>query len=182
MIHKLLKARHWKIFILIFIIPYSLQFIAMYISKDSPELMLTFTPIIIIIFFICFFGWLYSVAIGLQTKTPDSVKMKIKKFKFLLLIPMIYIPFIFGLMTFITNFITQSDGSTMTFIIPIMLVFHLLSMFGLFYSFYFTAKTLKTVELNREVTFSDFAGDFFLFLFFPIGVWVIQPRVNQIIN
>jgi len=53
---------------------------------------------------------------------------------------------------------------------------HILSMFGLIYSFFYVAKTFKTVELQREVSFSDFAGDFFLLLFFPIGVWIIQPK------
>ena len=61
-------------------------------------------------------------------------------------------------------------------------MFHILSMFGIFYSLYFVAKTFKTVELQREVTFSDFAGEFFMIWFFPIGIWVIQPKINKMIN
>jgi hypothetical protein len=38
---------------------------------------------------------------------------------------------------------------------------------------------VKTIELQREVTFSDFAGEFFLIWFYPVGIWIIQPKVNK---
>jgi len=55
-------------------------------------------------------------------------------------------------------------------------------MFCLFYCLYFVAKTLKTVELQREVSFNDFIAEFFLTWFFPIGVWILQPRINKMIK
>jgi hypothetical protein len=47
---------------------------------------------------------------------------------------------------------------------------------------YFAAKTLKTVELKREATFSDFVGEFFLIWFNFIGIWILQPKINKIIQ
>ena len=44
------------------------------------------------------------------------------------------------------------------------------------------AKALKTVEWQKPVTFSDFAGEFFLIWFFPIGIWIIQPRINKLFD
>jgi putative effector of murein hydrolase LrgA (UPF0299 family) len=64
------------------------------------------------------------------------------------------------------------------FIIPI----HLFAMFCIFYSLYFVAKTIKTVELQRAVTFSDFVLEFFLIWFYPIGIWIIQPQINKMIE
>ena len=61
------------------------------------------------------------------------------------------------------------------FIIPL----HLFSMFCIFYCLYFVAKTYKTAELQREVSFGDFVGEFFLFWFYPIGVWFLQPKINE---
>ena len=55
-------------------------------------------------------------------------------------------------------------------------------MFGIFHTMYFAAKTIKCVELKRNVTFSDIAGEFFLIWFFPIGVWILQPRINKLID
>jgi hypothetical protein len=57
---------------------------------------------------------------------------------------------------------------------------HLFSLFAIFYSMYFAAKTVKSVELQREVIFSDFIAEFFLIWFFPIGVWILQPKLNKL--
>jgi hypothetical protein len=55
-------------------------------------------------------------------------------------------------------------------------------MFCIFYALYFNAKALKAVEWQKKVTLSDYVGDFFLIWFFPIGLWFIQPRINNIVN
>jgi hypothetical protein len=52
----------------------------------------------------------------------------------------------------------------------------------MFYCLYFNAKVLKAVELQKPVTFSEFAGEFFLIWFFPIGIWIIQPRLNKLFD
>ncbi len=69
-------------------------------------------------------------------------------------------------------------AGAMAIIVPM----HLFSMFCIFYSLYFVAKTFKTVELQRETAFSDFAGEFFLIWFYPIGIWIIQPKINKIVE
>jgi len=52
-------------------------------------------------------------------------------------------------------------------------------MYCLLYPSYFIAETFKTCELQREVKFHEFIGAFFLFLLYPIGIWIIQPKVNK---
>jgi hypothetical protein len=32
------------------------------------------------------------------------------------------------------------------------------------------------------VKFRDFAGEFFLVWFYPVGVWIIQPKINKMIE
>jgi hypothetical protein len=44
----------------------------------------------------------------------------------------------------------------------------------------FTAKALKSNETNNEIDINDYFGDIFLIVFWPIGIWSIQPRVNKI--
>jgi len=70
----------------------------------------------------------------------------------------------------------QPNLEYFAFIIPI----HLFSMFCIFYCMYFIAKEFKSVEVQKPVTFSDFAGEFFLLWFFPVGIWILQPRINKI--
>lgn len=130
-------------------------------------------------------GWQWSVAIGLQKYLPQGIQMKVTKFKTFFIIPVIYILLILIGITFVfsihffgnTSFDTNAAAAFLL-IIPI----HLFSMFCLIYCLYFVAKTIKTVELQRPVSFSDFVGEFFLVWFFPIGVWILQPRINKIIE
>ena len=51
-------------------------------------------------------------------------------------------------------------------------------MFSLVYIFYFVSKSLVSAERNAPVAFSNYAGALFLIWFFPIGIWIIQPRIN----
>ena len=56
----------------------------------------------------------------------------------------------------------------------------ILSTISYIYIVYFAAKTLKTIELNKEFKFKELSRVFFLILFLPIGIWFIQPRINKI--
>jgi hypothetical protein len=57
---------------------------------------------------------------------------------------------------------------------------HLFATFCIFYAFYFVARSLVTVNKGRQVSFGDYAKPLILLLLFPIGVWSIQPRINQL--
>ncbi|HAH38820.1 MAG TPA: hypothetical protein DEQ87_17840 [Algoriphagus sp.] len=196
MTEKFLKAKHWQLFLLTFGIPMMLQFLMVGTiftnvgtgNNPDPTFIfnyMKFFPIMMIIFTGVFFGWFWSVAVGLQIKVPEDVKMKVKKFKIFFFIPMVYLLFVTlfmgvqlnGLMTNGTEPSVGLIGVLVAVIVPL----HLFSMFCIFYSLYFVAKTFKTVELQREVNFSDFAGEFFLFWFYPIGIWIVQPKINKMI-
>lgn len=134
-------------------------------------------PIIMLVFAAVQFGWFWSVAVGLQRFIPEELRLKVKRFKFALLTPVAYA-------VVLTAFIAVSIGldgpDPMAFAVIIPL--HLFSMFCIFYSLYFVAKTVKTAELQRKVTFGDFVGEFFLIWFFPIGVWIVQPKINELLK
>ena len=197
MTKKFLKAKHWQLFLLTFGIPMIFQFVIIgtmfsnvgNANNTDPTFMFSymkFFPIIMIIFMGVFFGWFWSVAVGLQSKVPEDVKMKVKKFKIFFFIPIAYMLFITlfmgiqmnGLMTNGTEPSVGLIGGLVAVIVPL----HLFSMFCIFYSLYFVAKTFKTVELQREVNFSDFAGEFFMIWFYPIGIWIVQPKINKMIE
>lgn len=188
MIDKFLKAKHWQIFMLTLGLPIILQIIitTMMFANEDPSLMMKIMPIISIVFMVGFFGWFWSVAIGLQSRIPANINLNVRRFKIFLFIPIIYIILLFSFMgpSFEGAFENGTEpsnaviGSILGIIIPI----HLFSMFCIFYCLYFVAKTFKTAELQREVTFPDFAGEFFLLWFYPIGIWIIQPKINKIME
>jgi hypothetical protein len=194
MIDKFLKAKHWQLFTLMFGIPILFQIIMMgtmfsnmnsETNPDPTEMfnMFKFFPIIMILYMGVFFGWFWSIAIGLQKKVPENVIMKTRKFKIFFFIPLVYILcislFIVGMFSGIMQNGNEPSGGFGVGIVGIILPLHLLSMFGMFYSLYFVAKTFKTVELQKEVNFGEFAGEFFMLWFYFIGIWIIQPKINK---
>jgi len=192
--HIFLRAKHWQLFLLSFGIPMLLQIVMMgsIITGLSPNAgpdfifsYFKFFPLIMLLFMGTMFGWFWSVATGLQSMVPAGIKMKGTLFKVFLLIPVIYITVL--CITLPTLFLSPHFNNVHN-PAPILLAFsvivplHLFSMFCIFYCMYFAAKTIKTVELQREVTFSDFTGEFFLIWFFCIGIWILQPRINRLVN
>lgn len=199
MIDKFLKAKHWQLFLLIFGIPMIFQFVIMgnffanLGSVNGPEPSIIFNymrllPIIIILFILFFFGWFWSIVTGLQKIIPDEAKMKLIRFKIFFFIPLIYILFFSFFIGFIMNEfsdLTNAPQLNPGFIfgfIAVILPLHLFSMFCMFHSLYFVAKALKTAELKKEVGFPDFVLEFFLLWFYPVGIWIIQPRINKIME
>lgn len=205
MIEKFLKAKHWQLFSLFYGIPLVFQVVMMgtifasIAGSRNPDSFFIFDfmkylPLLVILVSGVFFGWIWSVVIGLQAKVPEEAKMNLKRFKVFFFIPLIYLIgfsfFISSIMMNVTDVAinnrmgvpTEPDialiGGLVVFIVPL----HLFSMFCIFHSFYYVAKTLKSVELQKSVEFSDYAGEFFLTWFFMIGVWILQPKINKLVN
>ncbi len=180
---KLLKFKHWQLFLLLMIFPLVFEFIVIGLvaANKNPELAFVLVPVMIILFMGLFFSWIYSLGTHLHKKLPETASMKLTRFKIFLLVPVAYMLF---LSVFLFNLFSviagggQPNPAIFAFILPL----HLFSIFCIFYCFYFNAKALKAVELQKPVTFSDFAGEFFLLWFFPIGVWIIQPRINRLFD
>ncbi len=186
MTNLFLKAKHWQLFLLTIGVPMIFQFVLMGSlfssmqagSQPDPVYFIALFPIMMLLFAAVFFGWFWSIAVGLQSKVPQDVKMKVTKFKIFFFSPLVYIFTILIFMMFVLSGEVAPDPSIAFVIVPL----HLFSMFCMFYTLYFVAKTIRTVELQRAVSFSDFAGEFFMIWFYPIGIWIIQPRLNKIVE
>ena len=192
MMKRLLKAKHWQLFLLTFGIPMLFQFVMLgtiifQISTNStpgPESFFTIVkvfPFLMLLFVGIMMGWFWAVAIELGKKIPENVSLKTSKFKVFFTFPLVYV------FIFLTFFLTIIEGAASNtapefWIFAIIFPLHFFCMFCMFYCLYFVAKTFKTVELQRKVTFADFAGEFFLIWFYPIGIWIIQPKINRMIE
>ncbi len=195
MVSLFLKAKHWQLFILMFGVPIMAQFIFMgsilvnlsTTNPPDPKVMLdyfNYFPLLMILFVGVFFGWFWSLTIGLQRKIPFELQKGLTRFKVFFFIPLVYIIVISFLVGSILKPVEEPTGpgglGWAVVIISVILPLHLLSMFSIFHTLYYTAKTIKIAELQRKVTFSDFIGEFFLLWFYLVGVWIIQPKVNEI--
>ncbi|HEV3224404.1 MAG TPA: hypothetical protein VGZ90_16100 [Puia sp.] len=180
---KLLTLKHWQLFGLLVGVPIILEFITISssVSGNHPGNMFFIFPIILILFIGIYFSWFYSLGTNLYKRLPETERMNLTRFKVFLFIPIVYMIFLlvftFG---FYSNNLSGVEPNPAIFalIVPV----HLFSMFCIFYCLYFNAKALKAVEWQRPVTFGDYAGEFFLLWFFPIGIWIIQPRINRLFD
>lgn len=164
-------------------LPIIFQFITIgsVISSNNPTTMFNFFPVTMILYIELLFGWFYALGTNLHKKLPPTATMNLTRFKIFLLIPVVYMllisVFMVGMFSNLFNG-GQPNPAIFTFILPL----HFFSMFCIVYCLYFNAKALKTVEWQKPVTFSDFAGEIFLIWLFPIGIWVIQPRINKLFD
>ena len=179
-----LKAKSWQIFMATIGLPIILEIIAItfIIIEGNPTVILKIMPIMMIFFLGGLFRWLWAVAINLQEKLTAELKLSVNRFKTFLLIPIIYFVIFFVFIDLAMIGAIENGTGPNPAIFALLIPFHLFAMFCIFYCLYFASKVFKTVELQRKVTFSDFAGEFFMIWFFIIGVWIIQPKINKMIE
>jgi hypothetical protein len=120
------------------------------------------------VFMLFFLGWLWSMGSFLTSILAEPQRLPLRYFRVSLIYPAIYVAYFF------TVFSASKPPSAL--IVP----FHLLAMFCMFYNLYFVSKSLVIAETGEATSFYDYAGPFFLTWFFPIGMWVIQPRINRL--
>ena len=122
---------------------------------------------------------IYFLGTSLYKKLPVGHDLKIKSFTFYLFFAIAYLTIVFIL--FDGGYEINQDnyknyGWTIAIIIPL----HIFTMFSLFYVIWFIAKAIETIERKNVVGFGEYAGNFFLLWFFPIGIWWVHPKVRKI--
>ena len=194
MINYYLRAKHWQLFLLILGIPILLQLLVITGifsgtsivtgQNNEPTKHHFILSLALFLFFGLFFGWLWSIVVGLHKQIPKELKLEISKFKLSIIIPISYIFFLLFFLGYNMSGIIKigNESFPKIIVIGIILSLHLVAMICIFYCFYFAAKIIKTVELQKEVGFKDFVGEFFLTWYFPIGVWFLQPKINKMIE
>ena len=194
MISFFLRLKHWQYFILFFLIPMGLHvfnmtqiFLRFFAQPERFDFPLGSFYLSTGLTFISMFGllgWMWSVYHGLRPKFPEGIRFPNRRIRFFFILPVAYISCLMIYSLAASNLVFGEVSNPNPFYIlsavAVILPLHLLSMFGMFHSLYWVARTIKTAELQRSVDFSDFVGEFFLIWFFPIGVWIVQPNVNRL--
>lgn len=197
------KWKHWQVFMattgLIIILYIVLLFvgIAFAVSHPNPDpdelfAVFRFLPFVIFPPVILLQLWYYSIGSGLHSRLPQGVDMNVGLFRFFILVPITFFIALAILMHYIFGNIGESIAHNrppdfiitpaLPFIVLLFVLFELFTIFCMFYTFYFCAKTLKSIQLEKEATFSEYVGEFFMLWFHFIGVWIIQPRINKLIE
>lgn len=200
----LLRSKHWQLFLLSFGIPMFVYMLSIGIlfsnlieaieSGAGPGMFdfenlaqkAKIITVIVIAFSSVVWLWFWSLGVGLQKFIPESLRLNTTLFKILYFIPVLYV---IGILVFVNDMINQMLLDEFDFAPDIFEVYfavlfslNMLVLICSIYIMYFSAKSFKTAEKKKKVKFGDFVGEFFLLWIYPIGVWIVQPIVNKIID
>lgn len=169
---EIIRLKHWQVFSII-AVGYLISFVLPTNNfKIGSTTSLELAAVATIITLILLFSW--TLIIGLFL---NNIKDNIYHFKNWILIIAVFCC-ILGY----SNLNIQRLKLDNEFI-PFWIGFILtpLTFWGLYYTFYKVAKSLKSIELDREAKFSECIIDAIALFALPIGVWFIQPRINRIL-
>lgn len=174
-----LKSKHWQLFLIFFILMFVFQI--SFLLQIGLNESIDFFGLQTAVFIGCFLSWFYFLIIGLNKKIKnESLKANTRNLLFFIIFPILYILISFTIFPGGFNISTEGESDSDPIWLLVIFPVHLFSMFCIFYLLYKTAKTIKVSEIQRSVKFVDFAGEFFLLWFFPIGIWFLQPKINKL--
>ena len=174
----LLRLKHWQLFLITWGTPIAINVF----TFSNPRLMVKLFPLMMLVFIIGIFGWIWAISTQLHKKLPLEVDLNIKEFKIIFSVPILYTVVLTVWMVYQFYFRFPDGSSNVGSIIFIVGFFHLLSMVCILLGLRFAAQTFRSVELGRLAKFSEYAIEFFLIWFSPIGFWILQPRLNKLIE
>jgi len=173
----LLRLKHWHLFLITWGVPLTINLF----TSSNPLVMVKLFPLMMLMFIIGIFGWIWAIATQLHKKLPAAVNLNLRSFKMIFSVPIGY-TLALTLWMIYQFYFHPDEGSNIGSFIFIIAFIHLVSMICILLGLRFAAQTLRSVELGRLAGFSDYAIEFFLIWFSPIGYWILQPRLNKLVD
>lgn len=156
-----LSAKHWQIFLILLIGSFLINF--------TIEFDLTLTVLLRAVGILIYYSWYLFIGHGLFEYLPKKIELNYN----------LFVTNFFVWMAAYVAIIIYSDGSGMTFTglaaIPMFYV-----LYAIVHVFLFPARVLKSVEIKHKASFSQYIFHVLMMIFWPIGVWFLQPRINKI--
>lgn len=204
-----IQGKHWQVFLVLLVLPVFISFITMFsvmfkvISQanevgfaQDPDPFIVFRamgPLFLMIIVLQWinFIWHRTLASFFMGLIPDEFAPKTGFFNF----SSIFVPILGTALMAAMYFFIEGLGSpeelksqvenpaVIVIWVFIVMGLSLLSTAASIYIIYFLSKAMKTAELQKEVSFSDYLAEFLFFWFFPIfGVFFLQPKINDMVQ
>ena len=132
----------------------------------APFFMMHITPLSSVIAAFVLSAWLFACFISLKNKIPKEVKIG----------PAWFLARLIYAIAYMATLEIFFNGKVAAFLTP----FHIIAVISIFSCLFSVAQTLVICEEKSKQRFDKYIGTFLLFLFYPIGVWFIHPRVKGI--
>jgi hypothetical protein len=166
----LIRLKSWQLFLMT-IFPF-------FITSE------TFTGKVISLFSaITLSGWIYSLATVFANYASKKFKRSINYYKssfaFIILYFAIFIIFLNEEQT--ENIKALSDfTNSIGFFLVLTIVFY--NLWCIFYIFYFTSQVISSANQNRILLLKNRSVLFIALIFFPIGIWYLQPKLKYLLE
>jgi hypothetical protein len=173
----LLQLKHWQIFL----ISWAPLTGVLVILFTVPDLISAYFPIIFGAFLIGLsmsFAWIWTIVKQMKKLVPS---VTITLFKIAFWIAFTYIWFIIGSL-FFNFFIRKVQSFNIEIEMMLHGVFAILSICCIFYGLFFIGLLIKSAELGKKASFKEHLFASVAMLFPPIGLWIVQPKLNAIVR
>ncbi len=166
-----LRAQAWQLFLL----------------NTAPALLVLsfvpqtgFTPVILILALtICavpWLLWLHTLGATLGRVTQKVVRPHMAFFSFNIVYSLV---FLLGFAFLLAEIFRRgSVGEEFSLVLGLAIPAQLYAAFAIYHSVYYVARRLTIVELQRKASVGEVLQNFVLMFFFPIGVWITQPKIR----
>ncbi|WP_157811824.1 hypothetical protein [Tenacibaculum sp. SZ-18] len=137
----------------------------------------TMIGIVLMIIWICLFTyWTLGVGEKLYNKLNDKSILNLKRFKIQIGFVVTYLLIVFLTVGGyeINNENIAEYGWKAWLIIPL----HLILMYYMIHTIYFLSRCITTLRNQKE----GYGWYMLGFWFFPIGIWIIQPKIIELLN
>jgi len=165
------KLKHWQVFLII------VGIMGLFVASSNLQVKLGFLTfqglkaIFGVLGVTAIFLWVLSI--GLLINRIPSNPYKFKRGLFVLSILLCMVGY--SALSLTPLFLNKYPGWELITVLLAPFTF-----FGLIYVFYNVPRSLKSFEVGRIVGFSGWILYALLMFYAPIGVWIIQPKINQI--
>ena len=184
--NSILKAKHWQVFLIVLILPTLIYLATSSINSPLIQILSTYLYTTLSIVGIMIYLWL--VTISLQKSLPKSKRKLSSRYDILFTIPILL--FILLVVMHILKIdgaigiIGDENRAKAVFVSEKMLKTTLPLIFALTASallcVLIVSKALKSAMLKKEVKFTEYIPELIQFIFFPIGIWILQPKINKL--
>jgi hypothetical protein len=171
-----LKVKAWQLFILLVALPVGIRYV-LWTKQEAWDFVMRceVEPLVALVYLGLLFGWFWVLGTQINMKVPIDIKPKVRLFKFSVIYSAIELELFISLYAYLS-----ASYSVPGYIVYVVMPFHALAMFCLFYSLYFISKNLVMAERKKQVKFNDVDVLIILLFFYPVGMWFIQPRINRL--
>ncbi|HEY3930319.1 MAG TPA: hypothetical protein VGL89_18245 [Candidatus Koribacter sp.] len=157
-----MRAKHWQMFLLAGCISLAAP-LSVFVATVPKTLVAAMDTLA----YALLAGWYWSVGMFLGELLQPKFKVNVRLFLVTVIWPCVYTPFFLWYTAKTTSIIAIFPLQTF-------------DVFCLFYQVYFLARGLEMAEMDTVPVFSQFWGTTVLLFLWPIGIWSVQPRVNNL--